>query len=84
MCLVSWVEWVMCSVFGVEDVKVEQVLGLLLLIIMLDLVVLVWYGLNLGDVQEMVVIVIGGSVVGQLIEGDCCFDLVVCLFELQC
>jgi len=79
--LASRVERVMRSVPGAEDVKAEQVTGLPLLTITPDPAALARYGLNPGDVQETVATAIGGSVAGQLIEGDRRFDLVVRLPE---
>ena len=81
--LASRVERVMRSVPGAEDVKAEQVTGLPLLTITPDPAALARYGLNPGDVQETVATAIGGSVAGQLIEGDRRFDLVVRLPESQ-
>ncbi|WP_049450629.1 efflux RND transporter permease subunit [Stenotrophomonas maltophilia] len=81
--LASQVERVMRSVPGAEDVKAEQVSGLPLLTITPDPAALARYGLNPGDVQETVATAIGGSVAGQLIEGDRRFDLVVRLPEAQ-
>ena len=81
--LASRVERVMRSVPGAEDVKAEQVSGLPLLTITPDPAALARYGLNPGDVQETMATAIGGSVAGQLIEGDRRFDLVVRLPEAQ-
>lgn len=81
--LASRVERVMRSVPGAEDIKAEQVSGLPLLTITPDPAALARYGLNPGDVQETVATAIGGSVAGQLIEGDRRFDLVVRLPESQ-
>ncbi|TMN20575.1 CusA/CzcA family heavy metal efflux RND transporter [Pseudoxanthomonas sp. X-1] len=81
--LASRVERIMRSVPGAEDVKAEQVTGLPLLTITPDPAALARYGLNPGDVQETVATAIGGSVAGQLIEGDRRFDLVVRLPESQ-
>ncbi|MDX5516880.1 CusA/CzcA family heavy metal efflux RND transporter [Stenotrophomonas sp. RG-453] len=81
--LASRVERIMRSVPGAKDVKAEQVTGLPLLTITPDPAALARYGLNPGDVQETVATAIGGSVAGQLIEGDRRFDLVVRLPESQ-
>ncbi|MFG3450204.1 efflux RND transporter permease subunit [Stenotrophomonas sp. NPDC047960] len=81
--LASRVERVMRSVPGAEDVKAEQVSGLPLLTITPDPAALARYGLNPGDVQETVATAIGGSIAGQLIDGDRRFDLVVRLPESQ-
>ena len=77
----SRVERVMRDVPGAEDVKAEQVTGLPLLTITPDPIALARYGLNPGDVQETVATAIGGTVAGQLFEGDRRFDLVVRLPE---
>ncbi|WP_447898130.1 efflux RND transporter permease subunit [Stenotrophomonas sepilia] len=79
--LASRVERVLRGVPGAEDVKAEQVTGLPLLTITPDPPALARYGLNPGDVQDTVATAIGGSVAGQLIEGDRRFDLVVRLPE---
>ncbi len=79
--LASRVERVLRGVPGAEDVKAEQVTGLPLLTITPDPAALARYGLNPGDVQDTVATAIGGSVAGQLIEGDRRFDLVVRLPE---
>jgi len=79
--LASRVERVMRQVPGAEDVKAEQVTGLPLLTITPDPVALARYGLNPGDVQETVATAIGGTVAGQLFDGDRRFDLVVRLPE---
>ena len=79
--LASRVERVMRDVPGAEDVKAEQVTGLPLLTITPDPIALARYGLNPGDVQETVATAIGGTVAGQLFEGDRRFDLVVRLPE---
>lgn len=44
----------------------------------------VCFGFNVGDIQDIVVIVFGGCNVGILFEGDCCFDIVICLLEILC
>ncbi|MCZ7842450.1 MULTISPECIES: efflux RND transporter permease subunit [Stenotrophomonas maltophilia group] len=79
--LASRVERVLRGVPGAQDVKAEQVTGLPLLTITPDPAALARYGLNPGDVQDTVATAIGGSVAGQLIEGDRRFDLVVRLPE---
>ncbi|WP_041930124.1 efflux RND transporter permease subunit [Methylibium petroleiphilum] len=79
--LASRVERVMRKVPGAEDVKSEQVTGLPLLTVTPDPAALALYGLNPGDVQETVATAVGGSVAGQLFEGDRRFDLVVRLPE---
>ncbi|MFC6189154.1 MULTISPECIES: efflux RND transporter permease subunit [Lysobacteraceae] len=75
------IERVMRQVPGAEDVKAEQVTGLPLLTVTPDPAALARYGLNPGDVQNTVATAVGGTVAGQLFEGDRRFDLVVRLPE---
>jgi cobalt-zinc-cadmium resistance protein CzcA len=62
---------------GAADVKAEQVTGLPMLEIQIDRDALARYGLSLDEVQEVVRTAIGGSVAGQIFEGDRRFDVVV-------
>lgn len=62
---------------GASDVKVEQVSGLPLLTVDIDRDALARYGLQIGSVQDVMVIAIGGKKGGELFEGDKRFDLVV-------
>ena len=66
---------------GAADVKTEQVSGLPTLEVAIDRKALARYGLSAGEVQEVVRTAIGGSVGGQLFEGDRRFDIVVRLPE---
>jgi cobalt-zinc-cadmium resistance protein CzcA len=66
---------------GAADVKTEQVSGLPTLEIAIDREALSRYGLGLHEVQQVVRTAIGGSVGGQLFEGDRRFDIVVRLPE---
>ncbi len=66
---------------GAADVKVEQVTGLPMLEIDVDRAALARYGLSQHDVHEVVRTAIGGSVAGQIFEGDRRFDVVVRLPE---
>jgi cobalt-zinc-cadmium resistance protein CzcA len=66
---------------GAADVKTEQVSGLPMLEVVVDRAALARYGLAAGDVQEVIRTAIGGSVGGQLFEGDRRFDVVVRLPE---
>lgn len=36
------------------------------------------------DVSDVLFIGIGGIVVGKIFEGDCCFNVVVCLDDVVC
>ena len=66
---------------GAADTKAEQATGLPLMTITPDRVALARYGLNPADVQDTVATAIGGTVAGQLFEGDRRFDIVVRLPE---
>jgi cobalt-zinc-cadmium resistance protein CzcA len=66
---------------GAADVKAEQVSGLPMLEVTIDRGALARYGLPLDQVQEVVRTAIGGTVAGQLLEGDRRFDIVVRLPE---
>jgi cobalt-zinc-cadmium resistance protein CzcA len=66
---------------GAADVKTEQVSGLPTLEVVFDRRALARYGLAVADVQDVVRTAIGGSVGGQLFEGDRRFDIVVRLPE---
>lgn len=69
------------TVAGAADVRVEQVGGLPLLSIVPDRQALSALGLTVADVQATVATAIGGTVAGQLFEGDRRFDIVVRLPE---
>jgi cobalt-zinc-cadmium resistance protein CzcA len=66
---------------GAQDVGVEQVTGLPVLQITPDRAALARLGLNVDDVQSVVATAIGGTVTGQVFEGDRRFDVVVRLPE---
>ncbi|HEY8154822.1 MAG TPA: CusA/CzcA family heavy metal efflux RND transporter [Myxococcota bacterium] len=66
---------------GAADVKAEQITGLPMLEIGIDRDALARYGLSQDEVQEVVRTAIGGSVAGQIFEGDRRFDVVVRLPE---
>ncbi|MDF1931559.1 CusA/CzcA family heavy metal efflux RND transporter [Legionella pneumophila] len=65
---------------GASDVKVEQVSGLPLLTIEINRDALARYGLQIGNVQDAIVIA-AGEKGGELFEGDKRFDLIVRLPE---
>ena len=67
---------------GASDVKVEQVSGLPLLTIDIDRNALARYGLQIGSIQDALLIAIGGKKGGELFEGDKRFDLIVRLPEI--
>jgi cobalt-zinc-cadmium resistance protein CzcA len=66
---------------GAADVKAEQVTGLPMLEVVIDRIALARYGLSQEEVQEVLRTAIGGSVGGQIFEGDRRFDVVVRLPE---
>uniref|UniRef100_A0A832I2I8 CusA/CzcA family heavy metal efflux RND transporter n=1 Tax=Eiseniibacteriota bacterium TaxID=2212470 RepID=A0A832I2I8_UNCEI len=68
---------VLASIRGAADVKVEQTVGLPVLTIDIDRDAISRYGLNVADVQEVVSTAMGGSTVGEVLEGDQRFELVV-------
>lgn len=71
------IEAVASGIDGAEDVKTEQVTGLPVLSVIPDRDALARYGLSVEDVQTVVSTALGGSVAGQLFEGDRRFDIVV-------
>ncbi len=66
---------------GAADVKAEPVTGLPMLEVDIDRDALARYGLSQDEVHEVVRTAIGGSVAGQIFEGDRRFDVVVRLPE---
>ncbi|NYF31683.1 cobalt-zinc-cadmium resistance protein CzcA [Sphingopyxis sp. JAI108] len=66
---------------GAADVSVEQVTGLPMLQITPDRAALARFGLNVGDIQDVVAVSIGGVQAGQIFEGDRRFPIVVRLPE---
>jgi cobalt-zinc-cadmium resistance protein CzcA len=72
---------VLRGVRGATDVKVEQTTGLPMLTIQINREQAARYGLNVGDVQDMVATAIGGKEAGTLYQGDRRFDIVVRLPE---
>ena len=75
------VEAVARGITGAADVKIEQATGLPLLTVTPEPAGLVRYGLNQDAVQSVIGTAIGGTVAGQLFEGDRRFDIVVRLPE---
>jgi cobalt-zinc-cadmium resistance protein CzcA len=72
---------VMTRIAGAQDVSVEQITGLPVLQITPERAALARFGLNIEDVQDVVSTSIGGTVAGQVFEGDRRFDIVVRLPE---
>jgi cobalt-zinc-cadmium resistance protein CzcA len=75
------IEAQVASVDGAQDVSIEQVTGLPVLQITPDRAALARLGLNVGDVQDVVSVSIGGAVAGQVFEGDRRFPIIVRLPE---
>jgi len=75
------IEKVAGGIEGAADVSVEQVTGLPVLQITPDRAALARLGLNVGDVQDVVSISIGGTQAGQVFEGDRRFPIIVRLPE---
>jgi len=66
---------------GAMHVKIEQVSGLPMLTVQMKREEMARYGLNVGDVQEIVEMAVGGKTAGLVFEGDRRFDVVVRLPE---
>jgi len=75
------IEGVVSGIEGAQDVSVEQVTGLPVLQITPDRPALARLGLNIGDIQDVVAISIGGTQAGQIFEGDRRFPVIVRLPE---
>ena len=71
------------KVAGAEDVTMEQVAGLPTLQITIDRAAAARYGIRVADIQAVIETMIGGKSVGQVIEGDRRFDIVIKLPEAQ-
>ncbi|MHC4093572.1 MAG: efflux RND transporter permease subunit, partial [Planctomycetota bacterium] len=75
------IESVVRGIPGAADVKVERMTGLPVMEFEPRREILYRYGLNVVDVQRVIGTALGGSVAGQVFEGDRRFDLVVRLPE---
>jgi cobalt-zinc-cadmium resistance protein CzcA len=73
----SQIKDVLNTVNGHSDVKVEPPDGLPVMDIELDRKAIARLGLNVKDVQDTISTAMGGTVAGQIIEGDRFYDLVV-------
>ena len=69
------------SVPGAADVKVEQTNGLPMLDIDLNKDAIARYGLNVGDILDLIAAAVGGQEAGLVFEGDRRFPIVVRLSE---
>jgi cobalt-zinc-cadmium resistance protein CzcA len=68
---------VLRSIDGAADVKVEQTTGLPMLDIDLNKDAIARYGLNVGDILDLVAAAVGGKEAGLVFEGDRRFPIVV-------
>ena len=68
---------IMSQIPGATHVRVEQVTGLPVLTVKVKRSEMSRYGLNVGDVQDIVEIAVGGKTAGLVFEGDRRFDIVV-------
>ncbi|MGB4107819.1 MAG: CusA/CzcA family heavy metal efflux RND transporter [Alphaproteobacteria bacterium] len=69
------------NIQGAADVKVEQTTGLPMLEIDINKNTIARYGLNIGDVLDLIAVAIGGQEAGLVFEGDRRFPIVVRLPE---
>jgi heavy metal efflux system protein len=65
------------SIEGVKDIKVEQIAGQPYLTIDIDRQKIARYGINVADVQELIVTAIGGKPATYVYEGERRFQLVL-------
>ena len=77
------IEKILETVPGAADVRIEQITGLPVLSIQMDRSKMARYGLNGADVQDAIVIAVGGRNAGIIFEGDRRFELQVRLPEHQ-
>ena len=77
------IEKILETVPGAADVRIEQITGLPVLSIQMDRSKMARYGLNGADVQDAIVIAVGGRNAGMNFEGDRRFELQVRLPEQQ-
>lgn len=77
------IEKILEIVPGAADVRIEQITGLPVLSIQMDRAKMARYGLNGADVQDAIVIAVGGRIAGMIFEGDRRFELQVRLPEQQ-
>lgn len=68
---------VLRQVPGAADVKVEQTTGLPMLDVKLDKQAISRYGLNIGDVLDVISIAVGGGEAGLVFQGDRRFAILV-------
>ena len=67
----------MQDIKGVKDIKVEQIAGQPYLTIDIDRQKIARYGINVADVQELIVTAIGGKAATYVYEGERRFQLIL-------
>ena len=75
------IEHILENVPGAADVRIEQITGLPILTVEMDRAKMARYDLNVQDVQDTVMIAVGGLTTGLIYEGDRRFALQVRLPE---
>lgn len=75
------IEQVVSQVPGAADVQRDQVTGTPQLLIQVDRKAIARYGINVGDVQQIIHTAVGGEKAGQIFEGIPRFDIVVRFVE---
>ena len=68
---------IMKTVNGVKDLKVEQIAGQPYLTVDIDRQKIARYGINVADIQDIIVTAIGGKPATQVYEGPRRFDLIL-------
>ena len=79
--IAAQVQAAVAGVDGAADVQAERLTGLPMLTVEPDRLALAGYGIGPGVLQDVVATAVGGTVAGQLFEGDRRFDIVVRLPE---
>ncbi len=72
---------VLGEISGAADIKLEQTEGLPFLNINVNRNIIMQYGLNISDVQDVITVAIGGKEAGVVYQGDRQFDILVRLPE---
>ncbi|MBC8063640.1 MAG: efflux RND transporter permease subunit [Chlorobia bacterium] len=68
---------VVASIPGAADVEVEQVEPIPVLQLDINRSAIARYGVSIGEIQELISSVLGGEEIGQIVEGDKRFQMVV-------
>ncbi len=73
----SEVESIIRTIRGAEDVQKDQITGTPQLRITINREAIARYGINVGDIQEVIHVAVGGEKAGQIFEGIRRFDILV-------